>query len=536
MEDAPTHGIEPRLPVISEPAKILLVDDRPDKLVALTAVLTELGQELMVAHSGKEALRLVLNHDFAVILLDVSMPVMDGFETASLIRQRRKSEHTPIIFITALNATDNHASKGYSLGAVDYIYAPVIPDILRAKVSVFVDLFNKAKSIRLQSEALRLAAERRADRLEDRLESLLNRLNVGIFRCTLGGQLISANPAFMRIYGINPSVDPQTLDMSQFYLDENDRRIINERLQHDGRIQEWHVHHRRLDGSRIWCSISKTLLTDGDGSFYIDGLVEDITARKEAESAIIAKAEELARSNAELEEFAYVASHDLQEPLRMISSYASLMSERYADVLDERGVSFLAQLVESAKRMQDLIRDILSFSRIGKEISTVEVICEDVLDRVLYNLTSALDESHVEIQRGPLPVLRGDPVLIGQIFQNLIGNAIKFRRPGVPPRISINAQRQGTWWSLSVQDNGIGIPSDCTDRVFQLFQRLHSRAEYTGTGIGLAICRKAVRYYGGDITVESVLGEGSTFRFSLPADDLPQRQVTVPAQFQDLTS
>ena len=518
MNDTPSQGNQVLPPGMDEPAKILLVDDRPDKLVALSAVLAELGQELVVAHSGKEALRLVLNHDFAVILLDVSMPVMDGYETASLIRQRRKSEHTPIIFITAMSATENHASKGYSLGAVDYIYAPVIPDILRAKVSVFVDLFKKGVAIRRTSEALRQAAERRADHLEDRLESLLNRLNVGIFRCALNGQLINANPAFMRIYGVNPAVDPKTLMMSQFYLDENDRRILNERLQRDGRVQEWHVHHRRLDGAHIWCSISKTLLTDGNDEFFIDGLVEDITVRKEAEAALIAKAEELARSNAELEEFAYVASHDLQEPLRMISSYASLMNERYATLIDERGRSFLTQMVDSSKRMQDLIRDILSFSRIGKEVNSSEVVCEEVLDRVLYNLASALQDSRAEIHRSPLPVLHGDAVLIGQIFQNLIGNALKFRRQQVPPVITIGAERQGEWWCLSVQDNGIGIPSDCVERVFQLFQRLHSHAEYGGTGIGLAICRKAVRYHGGDITVESLVGEGSTFRFTLPVD------------------
>jgi PAS domain S-box-containing protein len=521
MIDTPSHGHEILTPVDTEPAKILLVDDRPDKLVALTAVLAELGQELIVANSGKEALRLILAHDFAVILLDVSMPVMDGFETASLIRQRRKSEHTPIIFITAMSATEHHASKGYSLGAVDYIYAPVIPDVLRAKVSVFVDLFRKGRAIRQQSDLLRLAAERRAERLEDRLESLLNRLNVGVFRCMPNGQVINANPAFMRIYGINPAVDPQTLSMSQFYLDQQDRLALHERLQRDGRVQEWHVHHRRLDGMLIWCSLSKTLLTDGDGGFFIDGLVEDITVRKEAEAALIAKAEELARSNAELEEFAYVASHDLQEPLRMISSYASLMSDRYTGLIDERGRSFLAQLVESSKRMQDLIRDILSFSRIGKDVSTTDVVCDEVLDRVLYNLAAALEESRVEIRRGPLPVLRGDAVLIAQIFQNLIGNAVKFRRQGVDPVITIGAERRGAWWWLSVADNGIGIPVDCTDRVFQLFQRLHSRAEFGGTGIGLAICRKAVRHHGGDITVQSEVGKGSTFRFSLPASEAP---------------
>ncbi len=529
MDDAPLYGHGTLVDTPSESAKILLVDDRPDKLVALTAVLSELGQEIICANSGKEALRLVLSHDFAVILLDVSMPVMDGYEAASLIRKRRKSEDTPIIFITAMSATDNHASKGYSLGAVDYIYAPVIPDILRAKVAVFVDLFNKGRAIRRQSEALRQAAEQRADRLEDRLESLLNRLNVGIFRCTLGGQVISANPAFLRIYGINPAVDPKTLSMSQFYLDEGERRQLNERLKRDGRVQEWHVHHRCLDGTWIWCSISNTLLTDGDGTFYIDGLIEDITVRKQAEAALIAKAEELARSNAELEEFAYVASHDLQEPLRMISSYASLLNERYASSIDERGRGFLGQMVESSKRMQDLIRDILSFSRIGKEATSTHVACDEVLDRVLFNLDAAIQESQVEIRRAPLPTLLGDGVLIAQIFQNLIGNAIKFRRAGVAPVITIAAQQEGAWWWLSVEDNGIGIPAECTERVFEVFQRLHTRSEYSGTGIGLAICRKAVRHHGGDIRVESVLGEGSIFRFSLPSGAI-QSSVGVPAQ------
>ncbi len=502
---------------LQEPAKILMVDDRNDKLVALTAVLGELGQQLIIARSGKEALRLVLVHDFAVILLDVSMPVMDGFETAALIRQRRKSEHTPIIFITALSATDNHASKGYSLGAVDYIYAPVIPEILRAKVSVFVDLFNKTRAIHYQSEKLRVAAERRADRLETRLESLLNRLNVGVFRCMLDGRIIAANPAFMRIYGVNPNVDPRTMSMSQFYLVDSDRQGLTEALHRTGRIHEWHVRHRRLDGVQIWVSLSKTLLQEADGSFTIDGLIEDITVRKEAEATLISKAEELARSNAELEEFAYIASHDLQEPLRMVSSYASLMHDRYQAVLDEPGRNFLGQLVDNAKRMQGLIRDILSFSRLGKDIDTTEVACDEVLERILFNLGPALAESEGKVIYDGLPVVRGDQVMIGQIFQNLIGNALKFRRPEIPAMIRIEAERQGGWWAFAIHDNGIGIPAECRDRIFQVFQRLHSRAEYSGTGIGLAICRKAVRHHGGDISVDSEVGKGSTFRFTLPA-------------------
>jgi PAS domain S-box-containing protein len=524
--EPPSPFADPSLGDTAGPAKILLVDDRPDKLIALTAVLSELGQELITAHSGKEALRLILANDFAVILLDVSMPVMDGFETASLIRQRKNSEHTPIIFITALNASENHASRGYSLGAVDYIYAPVIPEVLRAKVSVFVDLFNKTRAVHQQSERLRVEAERRADHLESRLESLLNRLNVGIFRSTLAGNLISANPAFMRIFAINPQVDPRTINMSQFYVQEGDRRAITRQLEAEGRVQEWHVLNRRLDGTQIWTSISKTLLEGADGETYVDGLLEDITVRKEAETALIAKAEELARSNAELEEFAYVASHDLQEPLRMVSSYASLLRARYSASIDARGQGFLDEVAGSAKRMQDLIRGILSFSRIGKEVEATEVDCNEVLDRVLFNLAHTISENRAKIIRSPLPRLRGDAVLIGQVFQNLIGNSLKFKRKDVPPEIHVAAEERNGWWHLSISDNGIGIAPDCRERVFQLFQRLHTRSEYEGTGMGLAICRKAVRHHGGDITIDPLPREGTSFRFWLPSAASDDRQAS----------
>ena len=166
---------------MDQPVKVLLVDDRPDKLLALESILSGPGLKLIMAHSGKEALRLVLLHEFAVIFLDVSMPIMDGFETAALIRQRKSSQHTPIIFITAYSDNEMPAARGYSLGAVDYIFAPVAPDILRAKVSVFIDLFKKAGEIQRHSEGLQKRAESRASSLEIRLDDLLNRLNVGVF-------------------------------------------------------------------------------------------------------------------------------------------------------------------------------------------------------------------------------------------------------------------------------------------------------------------------------------------------------------------
>lgn len=510
---------EPDKAPVGDRAKVLLVDDRQDKLTALEAVLGGLDLDLVMAKSGKEALRLLLANEFAVILLDVSMPVMDGFETAALIRQRKSSEHTPIIFITAMSATETHVSRGYSLGAVDYIFAPVVPEMLRAKVSVFLDLFRKSREVERRADALRHEAELRAEQLESRLESLLNRLNVGVFRSTPAGDLINANPAFMRIFGINPSVNPATINLGQLYIRQQDRSELLAELRRTGRVQERHVRQHRIDHSPIWVSLSKTLVVDSKGDEFIDGMVEDVTVRKEAEIALIAKAEELARSNAELEEFAYIASHDLQEPLRMVSSYSSLLEARYGSVIDENGKMFLGQVVDSAKRMQTLIRDILTYSKLGRGSEDSLVDCNEMLERAHFNLQPLFTEANVEFHREHLPTIRGDPVLIGQVLQNLLGNAVKFRRDGVRPRVDISAKRVAEGWEFAISDNGIGIPGDCLERIFHVFHRLHGRDEYEGTGIGLAICRKAVQRHGGTIRVESTVGQGSTFYFTLPATD-----------------
>lgn len=496
--------------------KILLVDDRPDKLLALSSIFDGLDLELVTAQSGKETLRLVLAQEFAVILLDVNMPIMDGFETAALIRQRKISEHVPIIFITALNNTDTHVSRGYSLGAVDYIFAPVIPDVLRAKVLVFIELFRKTHEIKRQGELLRHEAEHRVASLECRLDGLLNRLNVGVFRLTCEGVLISANPSFFRLFGINPAVVPETVNFATLYLHEEDRTTISNCLERDGQVQETQMRQRRLDGTPIWVSLSKVLVTDADGQQHIDGLAEDITARKTAEAVLIAQAEELARSNAELAEFAYVASHDLQEPLRTISSYASLLADRYGHLLDKKGQKFLGYLVDGARRMQALIRDILAFSQIGKLPTRIPVDCNEVIERVIFDLRDIIVTSGAQVSRDQLPTIIGDPILLRQVFQNLIGNALKFRHKARPVLVHIGAEQRGAFWSFSVKDNGIGIEPQYFKKIFSIFQCLNPRETYSGTGIGLAICRKAIEQHGGTITVESELDRGSVFRFTVP--------------------
>ena len=388
--------------------------------------------------------------------------------------------------------------------------------MLRAKVAVFIDLFARGRELRRQSDWLRQEAERRASTLETRLDGLLNRLNVGVFRSTVEGRLMSANPAFRRIFGLGASVDLTTINVASLYQQTEDRAALLARLEREGRIQDHHVRQRRVDGTFIWVSLSKTLVAESGSGRWIDGLVEDITTRKEAEAALIAKSEELARSNAELEEFAYIASHDLQEPLRMVASYSSLVADRYREVLDDKGKVFLGHLVEGAKRMQGLVRDILAYSKVGKAPAPQEVDCEALIEKVLYNLQQVIDDTGADIQRARLPTVVGDPVLIGQVFQNLIGNAIKFRAKGVKPVIAIGAERDERAWRFSVADNGIGIAAEYHERIFRVFQRLHTASEYAGTGIGLAICRKAIEHHGGTISLTSAPGQGATFTFSIP--------------------
>ena len=249
----------------------------------------------------------------------------------------------------------------------------------------------------------------------------------------------------------------------------------------------------------------------------------DITRLKRAEAALAEKAEaletalaELRRSNSELEQFAYVASHDLQEPLRMVASYCQLLGRRYRDRLDDDAREFIDYAVDGAARMQQLINDLLTYSRVGSRAKEpVAVDLGTVLDAALLNLKVAVEDSGGRITRDPLPTVMGDDVQLTQLFQNLIGNALKFRRE-VPPEIHVGAAEEPERWLISVADNGIGMESAYFDRIFVIFQRLHERGKYPGTGIGLAICKKIVERHGGRIEVASEPGRGTTFTIALP--------------------
>jgi len=244
----------------------------------------------------------------------------------------------------------------------------------------------------------------------------------------------------------------------------------------------------------------------------------ELAAMEDAREQLAAQAEELARSNTDLEQFAYVASHDLQEPLRKVTSFCQLLQRRYQGQLDERADQYIEFAVDGAKRMQALINDLLAFSRVGRTTEAfVEVDCDEALDRALHNLENAIEDAGAEVVRlTPLPMVEGDPSLLAALFQNVLGNAVKFRRE-VPPRVEIGAGRSDGEWSFRVSDNGIGIDEAYAERVFVIFQRLHAKDLYPGTGIGLALCKKIVEFHGGRIWIDTAAASGTTVCWTLPA-------------------
>jgi signal transduction histidine kinase len=254
----------------------------------------------------------------------------------------------------------------------------------------------------------------------------------------------------------------------------------------------------------------------------IQSLQKEISERRRIEETLKEKTEELARSNRDLEQFAYVASHDLQEPLRMVTNYVQLLARRYKGKLDSDADDFINFAVDGAIRMWKLINDLLTYSRVGTQNKGLKSTdCETVLQHSLANLKVAIEENEAVITHDPLPIIMGDPLQLGQLFQNLIGNAIKFRGRE-RPRVHISASRNGGGWTFSVRDNGIGIAPEYVERIFVIFQRLHNREKYPGTGIGLAVCKKIVERHGGRIWAESEVGKGTTFYFTLPIEGAPR--------------
>ena len=265
---------------------------------------------------------------------------------------------------------------------------------------------------------------------------------------------------------------------------------------------------------RLWLEFSADPMVL-DGKRHVILALNNITARKQAEESLQRTAEQLARSNQELEQFAYVASHDLQEPLRVVTGYVQLIERKYKNRLDADADQFFYYIVDGVTRMQQLITDLLNYSRVGtrgKPFGPTNV--QAVLDHVLANLKTVVDESGATVTYDSLPTVQGDETQLVQLFQNLIGNGIKFHGDR-PPQIDISARRNDSHWEFAVRDNGIGIDREYWEQIFVIFQRLHTRQKYAGTGIGLAICKRIVERHGGRIWLDSQPGQGTTFYFTL---------------------
>jgi PAS domain S-box-containing protein len=276
---------------------------------------------------------------------------------------------------------------------------------------------------------------------------------------------------------------------------------------------------RRKDGSEFPIEIMLSPLENAEG-ILVTAAIRNISVRKDADLQLVQKVEELNRSNEELQQFSYVASHDLQEPLRMVASYTQLLASRYKGKLDGDADEFIDFAVDGCNRMQRLIQDLLAYSRSGTDGKALQKrSSEDALNNALKNLSGTIAESGAVVTHDALPAITTDDTQLEQVFQNLVGNAIKYRGTEVPT-VHISAARKGLEeWTFSVRDNGLGIEAQYFERIFILFQRLHGRTEFKGTGIGLAICKKIVEGLGGRIWVESQVGKGSTFYFVLPGKD-----------------
>lgn len=412
--------------------KILLVDDREDNLLAIETIFEPDGYRFVKANSGRQALKILLQEfDFALILMDVKMPNLNGFETASLIYERDKLKHIPIIFITANNFGDENLYRGYQAGAIDYIYKPIKPEVLRAKVSVLIDLYKKNRQLLAQEQ---------------------------------------------RLVAINKSLE----------MEIKERKTSEDKVKHLNRQ-----------------------------------LLENIASLEQA--------------NKDLDRFAFMASHDLQEPLRKIRMFSDRLALRYNDLMDDDGRINIQRIHKAAERMQNLITDILTFSKISVDTpSFVDADLNALINEVLVDLDEEIKTKNGQVVVEKLPTLCVNPSLIKPLFHNLIGNALKYSKKDASPYVKISSEISSQingkstngaspkYCRIYIQDNGIGFDQKYAEEIFGMFKRLHHNSEFQGTGIGLALCKKIVEQHSGYISARSKVNEGSTFIISLPLQNLRQ--------------
>lgn len=392
-------------------------------------------------------------------------------------------------------------------------------------IAIFVAARARGKTAQVQ--AVMVDSVEAVDRERRMLAAILDALPVAVFIADSTGRLTHSNPASLRMWGgAAPLVGPDQYATYKAWFPETGRQLTNEdwalsrTLATGVTVVAEPVDIERFDGTRGHVLNSTAALRDAHGNIVgAMAVLLDVTPQVAAENDKKLLTRELERSNAELERFAYVASHDLQEPLRLIASFAQLLGKRYTGRLDADADEFIGYVVDAAQRMQNLIRDLLAYSRLGAlPIRRTMVDTNALLDEVLDGLRMALEESNGRVTRGLMPVVYADRTHFQQILQNLVGNALKFRgRENAD--VFVGAREGPDRWTFEVRDTGIGINEKYATKIFEVFQRLHGIGEYTGTGIGLSICKKLVEKHGGTIWVESVENEGSTFFFTIAKED-----------------
>lgn len=505
---------------------VLLVDDHPENLLALEAILNSVSYNLVKANSGAEALRCLLNEDFAVILLDVQMPGMDGFETATLIRSRDRSRSTPIIFITAFSSNDKQVFKGYSLGAVDYLFKPLEPEILTSKVAVFVELFQKTVEVKRQATQL-AAINTELSKSEERFRTLCACSPLGIYLADVEGHCTYMNPRCQSICGL--TVAENLVDAWQRLVHPEDRdRVVGDWLAWLKTGQEFSTEFRLVCHETVrWINVqSSPMFSDLGKLIGHVGTMRDVTDRKQAEEERgrliheqVAR-QEAERANQMKDEFLAILSHELRTPLNAILGWSKLLR---AKKFDQETIDKALETIErNAKSQAQLIEDILDVSRIlrGKlNLNLHPIQLESTIELVMDSLLPLAEAKSIVIELACSPgvgAVIGDSDRLQQVVWNLLSNAIKFTPEG--GEVEVRLESVGDEAQIQVIDNGVGIASDVLPYVFDRFRQADSSTtrSYGGLGLGLAIVRHLVELHGGTVSAENNADKGAKFTVSLP--------------------
>ena len=539
----------------SRRASILIVDDRPENLLALEAILEPLGHELVRANSGPEALRALLQHDIAVILLDVQMPGMNGFETVEIIKSRERTKHIPVIFLTAISKEEQYVFKGYEVGAVDYMFKPLQPDVLRSKVSVFVDLHLKNERIREQERRLRDAAEReleqqhQLERIESnaRFSEVIASATEAIITFDSENRITLFNSGAENMFQQKAEdvVDASVLDLLLPAARTSFARLVAQtsapgrKTNVAGPTATFIAVRGNGDQFPFECSLSYLRLREG-GVFTLIG--RDITERVRSEKALKTQAEQLAAASEELKavndelserqreleraigarsRFYASMSHELRTPINAILGYSSLLLDNIYGELNESQLRGIERTNRAAKHLLELVNDILDLSKIeaGKlELQIEPVTVPTVIEDLFITVRPLAEEQGSQltlVHEGDPITLVTDPRRLRQIVLNLLSNAIKFGR-GKPITVNTNPiADEGV--RIAVCDRGDGIPLEDQRKIFDEFVQLGRRKNQEGTGLGLPISQRLAQLLGGSLSVTSELNKGSTFTLELPA-------------------